>query len=107
MPFPHRFPEEIAALHRNINRDLAYACLGILDRGSVIRNTVSLGAKILDVAEDLVAGRIRIECSQTLMLDILHPKRIIHSSRAPAQRRGARRAQCEAHAEVRYESSSG
>jgi hypothetical protein len=47
----------------------------------------------LDIAEDLIPARVRVERRDTLVLDILHPERVADSSSSSAERRAARRAQ--------------
>jgi len=65
---------------RSGGRRVAYAwCAAIaaahcgLNSGSVIRVTITFGAKVLDIAKDLVAGWVCVERGDTLMLNVLHP----------------------------------
>lgn len=55
-------------------------CFNSLDGGRVVGDTVALRTEVLDVAEYLIRSRIRVERSETLVLDILHPERIIRCS---------------------------
>jgi hypothetical protein len=48
---------------------------GSLDGCCVIREAVTLRAKVLDIAEDVVSGHIRVEGCKALMLDVLEPIR--------------------------------
>lgn len=55
--------------------------LDVLDRGRIIRYTVTDRTKVLDVSEDLITGGIRVERSKTLMLDVLQPVGVAGSRR--------------------------
>ena len=76
-PWPHLVPDEMALLQQD--REVSHASnsrskTDALDCGRIVRYTITDGTEVLDVAKNLVAGRVRIESGSTLVLDAFHPE---------------------------------
>lgn len=90
-PPPHRPPYDIAALRSLVSAQprLPGKLLNLLDSLSIIRPPIANRPKVLHVPEHLVLSRPRVERSNALVVDLLHPIRLA-GSRSPRSHRRVR-----------------
>lgn len=60
-----------------------------LDGVGIVRGAITYGTVVLNVAEDGVGARVRVEGRRALVRDVLHPERICGCSGPATERRRA------------------